>query len=225
MRPISPIQTRYKGHRFRSRLEARWAVFLDHLSILWEYETEGFEFPNGVRYLPDFWLPKSGVFLEIKRGGLSWGEREAEHHKVESLAVYEGVSAFIAYGHPGDATFEWLAQDRERAHMPADDDLVAFDVDAKTGLPMLWSAEHEPIFLDPITDPWGRHHHFTGYSGGFWANTYLVCSPDHPALEARRPRGLLGVTKPEEIPLSATAMDAIAAAKSARFEFGESGAG
>lgn len=41
---IKAIQTRYKGYNFRSRLEARWAVFFDALGIKWEYEPEGFEF-------------------------------------------------------------------------------------------------------------------------------------------------------------------------------------
>lgn len=51
---IRAIQTTYKGYRFRSRLEARWAVFFDTLGIRWEYEPEGFELPDGRRYLPDF---------------------------------------------------------------------------------------------------------------------------------------------------------------------------
>jgi len=50
---IRAIETRYAGHRFRSRLEARWAVFFDALGIDWEYEADGFETPAG-RYLPDF---------------------------------------------------------------------------------------------------------------------------------------------------------------------------
>jgi hypothetical protein len=41
---IKPIETRYKGYRFRSRLEARWAVFFDTMEIPWEYEKEGFKF-------------------------------------------------------------------------------------------------------------------------------------------------------------------------------------
>lgn len=48
------IETRYGGCLFRSRLEARWAVFFDHLGIAWEYEPEGFELNDGRRYLPDF---------------------------------------------------------------------------------------------------------------------------------------------------------------------------
>jgi len=30
------IRTKYKEHLFRSRLEARWAVFFDALGIRWE---------------------------------------------------------------------------------------------------------------------------------------------------------------------------------------------
>jgi hypothetical protein len=50
---IQPIQTAYHGCLFRSRLEARWAVFFDTLQIPWEYEPEGFQTSAGP-YLPDF---------------------------------------------------------------------------------------------------------------------------------------------------------------------------
>ena len=40
---IKPIETVYNGYRFRSRLEARWAVFFDQLGIKNEYEKEGFD--------------------------------------------------------------------------------------------------------------------------------------------------------------------------------------
>ena len=65
---MKAIETRYKGYRFRSRLEARWAVFFDALGIEWEYEKEGYESEDGTRYLPDFWLPRTdgGIFVEIK---------------------------------------------------------------------------------------------------------------------------------------------------------------
>ena len=51
---IKAIETEYNGYKFRSRLEARWAVFLDALGVDYEYEPEGFELPSGKRYLPDF---------------------------------------------------------------------------------------------------------------------------------------------------------------------------
>lgn len=61
---IKPIETIYNGYRFRSRLEARWAVFLDCLGVKYEYEPEGFELPDGTRYLPDF-----RVMCHATRGG------------------------------------------------------------------------------------------------------------------------------------------------------------
>jgi hypothetical protein len=63
------IETVYRGYRFRSRLEARWAVWLDALGVDWDYEPEGFDLPYGtgtVSYLPDFWLPREQAWLEIK---------------------------------------------------------------------------------------------------------------------------------------------------------------
>ena len=54
MGEIKPIETYYNGYRFRSRLEARWAVYFDAIHANWEYEPEGFDLGNGIYYLPDF---------------------------------------------------------------------------------------------------------------------------------------------------------------------------
>ena len=65
---IKAIETRYKGYRFRSRLEARWAVFFDAAGIKYQYEPEGIEF-HGETYLPDFYLPDAayhGCYFEVK---------------------------------------------------------------------------------------------------------------------------------------------------------------
>lgn len=63
---LKAIETRYAGHRFRSRLEARWAVAFNALGIRWEYEKEGFDLPKSGRYLPDFWLPDLSCWVEVK---------------------------------------------------------------------------------------------------------------------------------------------------------------
>lgn len=62
---IKAIDTRYNNHLFRSRLEARWAVYFDKLAVDWVYEPEGYELPSG-RYLPDFLLPDFGIYIEVK---------------------------------------------------------------------------------------------------------------------------------------------------------------
>lgn len=78
---IKAIETIYNGHRFRSRLEARWAVIFDALGIEWQYESQGFQCGGRVSgaeqnwaYLPDFWLPKEKLFVEVK------GELTPEQH-------------------------------------------------------------------------------------------------------------------------------------------------
>jgi hypothetical protein len=63
---IQAIPTRYAGCHFRSRLEARWAVFFDALGIRWQYEPEGFVGWNEVFYLPDFHLTDLNVYVEVK---------------------------------------------------------------------------------------------------------------------------------------------------------------
>ena len=47
---LRAIETRYKGYRFRSRLEARYAVLFDSLKIEWEYEPEGYVLEDGTWY-------------------------------------------------------------------------------------------------------------------------------------------------------------------------------
>jgi hypothetical protein len=61
------IQTKFHGITYKSRQEARWAVFFESLGIPYEYEAEGFELSVG-RYLPDFYLPNQDYIIEIKGG-------------------------------------------------------------------------------------------------------------------------------------------------------------
>lgn len=70
---VKPIETHYCGYRFRSRLEARWAVFLDAMQFQWQYEAEGYQLRYGW-YLPDFWLPHVHMFAEVK--GCELSQRE-----------------------------------------------------------------------------------------------------------------------------------------------------
>ena len=89
---IKPIETHYNGYRFRSRLEARWAVFFDTLGIKYEYEPEGFELGDGTWYLPDFWLPDDECWIEIKPSKLP---DEEEMKKCSLLAFQRPVAMFL----------------------------------------------------------------------------------------------------------------------------------
>lgn len=51
---IKAIETEYAGILFRSRLEARWAMFFTLMGYTWEYEPEGYILEDGTKYIPDF---------------------------------------------------------------------------------------------------------------------------------------------------------------------------
>ncbi len=86
---LKAIQTRYKGHKFRSRLEARWAVFFDVAGIKWIYEHEGFVI-NNTPYLPDFFLPEFGYF-EVK------GKPEYDHNLMQEFSNQSGEIVILAF--------------------------------------------------------------------------------------------------------------------------------
>lgn len=96
IKQLRAIQTRYKGYAFRSRTEARWAVFFDHMGIKWEYEPEGFELGNGLRYLPDFWLPDLCLWVEVKPGPPDDVARE----KAWRLCLMSDAPLFMSEGMP-----------------------------------------------------------------------------------------------------------------------------
>lgn len=94
---MKPIETIYKGFRFRSRLEARWAVFYDTLGIQWEYEKEGFDLGNGIFYLPDFYIPHLNCWIEIK------GENQYDSKKIDLFASQSNSPIYVFYGQIPDS--------------------------------------------------------------------------------------------------------------------------
>lgn len=119
---IQAIETKYNGYRFRSRLEARWAVFFDTLGIRYEYEKEGYDlhdtfyevvtyqsfesedyfigrgFVKGGHYLPDFWLPDNDAFVEIKGETVS----SASESKAIALAYHSNKYVYVCSGNIGE---------------------------------------------------------------------------------------------------------------------------
>ena len=58
--------TAYNGYRFKKRLEARWAVFFDTLSIPYRYEYEEFRLGNDITFAPSFFLPTLNSWAHIQ---------------------------------------------------------------------------------------------------------------------------------------------------------------
>lgn len=94
---IKALPSIYGGIRFRSRLEARWAIFFDKLGVKWEYEPEGFDM-DGVPYLPDFRLISThkglgGAYAEVKPAG-------GDYSKAKRLASMSKKDVIILEGQP-----------------------------------------------------------------------------------------------------------------------------
>lgn len=103
---MKAIETQYKGYRFRSRLEARWAVFFDALGLDWEYEPEGFDLGPAGWYLPDFRMRTPGgqnIWYEIKPSSVTSDPKfDAFEKACHSDGGDGGNWAFMLSGDPVD---------------------------------------------------------------------------------------------------------------------------
>lgn len=104
MPKIKVIETEYRGYKFRSRTEARWAVFFDEIGVLWEYEKEGYDL-GGIWYLPDFWIPDWSSFIEIKGDPMQLGDALEKCMKLKTMT---GERCFVLYGIPDHETYQMI---------------------------------------------------------------------------------------------------------------------
>jgi hypothetical protein len=196
---VKAIETRYKGFRFRSRLEARWAVFFDALGVKWDYEPEGFEFADGTRYLPDFWLPDHGVWVEVK----PTPPTPREQQLALELLYGSGRPVYITGGGPGSLGELHVTR-------TANGGEVSHDIVQRAAI-LKWEHTAQIQFRGCGTtrgvvecDQLGR------YQSGAGGISRIYCQAG------------------TDLPLGAHGLDeydrAIVAARSARFEHGESGA-
>ncbi len=182
------IETRYKGYRFRSRLEARYAVLFDALEVEWEYEPEGFDLGNEKRYLPDFFIrfpagshqrekwPGAGYWVEIK--ALTPTSTECE--RLSLLCAQTNHNGNVFFGAP-ERGESWSV--RAGSSLGPPDPLI-------------------PAFRPPY--------------GVLWSAPISCC--------AKRLQNNPGELKHNAHSFHTAFDNAVIAAKSARFEFGESGA-
>ena len=135
---IKPIPTRYDGYSFRSRLEARWAVFFKTLGLPYRYEAEGYRV-DGANYLADFYFPSqeekglTACYVEIE----PTEPTPEEEYKAGWLAQYTGIPVYLFYGEVRSPAEEnsaqgklyrvrqpwlsyqpWLSGERQRVPLP-----------------------------------------------------------------------------------------------------------
>lgn len=196
---LHAIETKYKGYRFRSRLEARWAVFFDTLGVKWEYEKEGYDLGEAGRYLPDFWLPEHESWVEIK------GQRETEHEKelARKLHMATTFPVYIFSGEIGYLAGEtyvvsgwYTGTDSSNSGGGLGDDYGTWGYCAECSAavlnPYIFSPDRVALRAnwEPMTSPCKHTGNAVWLKGGLW----------HPRINS-----------------------ALNAARSARFEFGETG--
>lgn len=98
--------TDYCGTVYRSRTEARWAVFFDFLGVEVEYEPQHFNL-DGDNYLPDFWIPEWRIWMEVKGGEPS----EFERVLCDRLAAKTNNTVLLTHGAPGRSAMEVFTSD------------------------------------------------------------------------------------------------------------------
>lgn len=107
---IKAIETKYKGYRFRSRLEARWAVFFDTAGLKWDYEHEGVNLGEQGYYLPDFCMLHNrgrGPIIEIK----PYEPSAVACDKLVGACEMAGAYGALIWGTPGQEQWRSVHKD------------------------------------------------------------------------------------------------------------------
>jgi hypothetical protein len=191
---IKSIDTVYKGYRFRSRLEARYAVFFDTLGIRWEYEKEGYDLGPAGKYLPDFWLPELTCFVEVK----GQEPTDEEIQKTVLLRDATGWPVVIVHSEVGGGPWRCFAHDIGHSSGGFSEWQVWFFV-CECGRAKISWGDGCHIAVNGVT-----YEPLTSWCG--WKDAYQndACGPAFPTWSA-----------------ASTTWKAISAARSARFEFGQ----
>lgn len=140
MEKIRSIQTEYNGYLFRSRLEARWAVFFDACGADWEYEPEGIVLSDGTKYLPDFYLIDFHCYFEVKRKGIQGTDQGSEaESKISDGMDCDRWAGIIAYGDPMDDALIIFCQETDDGGGGSYENGVTIGIHPDTGKPHLFA--------------------------------------------------------------------------------------
>ena len=189
MTTLNPLETRYDGCLFRSRREARWAVFFNTASIPWEYEEQGYDLGDAGWYLPDFRINRGTPaehFFEVKgvtptREELAKAAALTEQSKLPVYVYYADVrlpapADLADMGH--DTYFDALEQEFQRDMLT---EWLAGRSPCQVTLHKTWEDDCEPTAYRPL-----RHR-----GGGIITPRPLALLVDRlPAVRPRRPEAL-----------------------------------
>jgi hypothetical protein len=154
---IPAIETIYRGNRFRSRTEAKWAVFFDLVGERYEYEPQGVQLTAGP-YLPDFWLPRVSAWFEVKG---TWSAALAGCPRFGELAEKSDDPVVVSVGQPARDT-EWMLVTNAPAQFEGvdlrvrvDGAGILFPAAPRIGSAGLCAAIGLPRYLRPESQPDG----------------------------------------------------------------------
>ena len=137
---MKAIETEYNGYRFRSRLEARWAVFFDQMGIRYEYEPEGIMLSDGTAYLPDFYLTDFNCYFEVKRDGIQdTPEGDEAIRKISDGYNNNEWAGIIAFGDPMDDNLHIFCQESNDGSAGNYEAPVTFGINPNTRRAILFS--------------------------------------------------------------------------------------
>jgi hypothetical protein len=225
---IAPLQTRYAGCHFRSRLEARWAVFFDKIGIPWQYEPEGFDLGDAGAYLPDFLIypnAENAMWFEVK----GTFPTEQEVRKGQALSTGTNIPTCIYFGPldlpaPASLTEMTLDDYLDRKEQWFWDDSIGWL--AYPGGPPQWEVDFAPTayMIYPQPKQRARAHHM------WWTQC------DYCGMVILKLHGQVGwcPRSDDDLPVghdlypnfghaTPQLQAAYTAARSARFEFGATG--
>lgn len=96
---VKALEANYAGITFRSRLEARWAMFLEGIGVKWQYEPQQIRLKDKTA-IPDFWLQSLSVWMEVKpTQGIS--RRDSMWPDAKGVVEKTGWPYLMAEGEPG----------------------------------------------------------------------------------------------------------------------------
>ena len=216
---IKAIPTRYKGYHFRSRLEARWAVFFDRMCIKYAYEHQGYDLGEAGWYLPDF-------EVTTPQGRTMWYEVKPAHIKTDAKAealsslIYEAVTNSVSEILPYSSG---LTQGSVCVVLSGDP-MEVLRVGSGAG-------KHALCPRCGMVLPINTYMDLVDEAGvGCWSCDFETCSVDDPApglypyIRVTPHKGILLTPSTGYARLAKRWGRAAKAARSARFEHGHSGA-